>query len=31
MRKNFWILLIILVCGAVACKPGQKKNGNMEK
>lgn len=31
MRKNFWILLIILVCGAVACKSGQKKNGNMEK
>ena len=31
MRKNFWILLIILVCGAVACKPGKKKNGNMEK
>ena len=31
MRKNFWILLIILVCGAVACKPGQKKTGNMEK
>ena len=31
MRKNFWILLIILVCGAVDCKPGQKKNGNMEK
>lgn len=31
MRKNFWILLIILVCGVVACKPGQKKNGNMEK
>lgn len=31
MRKNFWILLIILACSAVACKSGQKKDGNMEK
>ena len=27
----FWILLIILACSAVACKSGQKKDGNMEK
>ena len=31
MKQNFWILLIILACSAVACKSGQKKNGNMEK
>lgn len=31
MKQNFWILLIILACGAVACKSGQKKDGNMEK
>ena len=31
MRQNFWILLIILACSAVACKSGQKKDGNMEK
>ena len=31
MKKNFWILLIILACSAVACKSGQKKDGNMEK
>lgn len=31
MKQNFWILLIILVCSAVACKSGQKKDGNMEK
>ena len=31
MNQNFWILLIILACSAVACKSGQKKDGNMEK
>lgn len=31
MKQNFWILLIILDCSAVACKSGQKKDGNMEK
>ena len=31
MKQNFWILLIILACSAVACKSGQKKYGNMEK
>ena len=31
MKQNFWILLIILACSAVACKSGQKKDGNMEK
>ena len=31
MEQNFWILLIILACSAVACKSGQKKDGNMEK
>ena len=31
MKQNFWILLIILACCAVACKSGQKKDGNMEK
>ena len=31
MKQNFWILLIILACSAVACKSGQKKEGNMEK
>lgn len=30
MKQNFWILLIILACSAVACKSGQKKDGNME-
>lgn len=30
MKQNFWIL-IILACSAVACKSGQKKDGNMEK
>ena len=28
MKQNFWILLIILACSAVACKSGQKKDGN---
>ena len=31
MKQNFWILLIILACSAVACKSGQKKDVNMEK
>ena len=31
MKQNFWILLIILACSAVAGKSGQKKDGNMEK
>ena len=31
MKQNFWILLIILACSAVACMSGQKKDGNMEK
>ena len=31
MKQNFWILLMILACSAVACKSGQKKDGNMEK
>ena len=31
MKQNFRILLIILACSAVACKSGQKKDGNMEK
>ena len=31
MKQNFWILLILLACSAVACKSGQKKDGNMEK
>ena len=31
MKQNFWILLIILACSAVACKSGQKKDGNREK
>ena len=31
MKQNFWIILIILACSAVACKSGQKKDGNMEK
>lgn len=31
MKQNFWILLIILACSSVACKSGQKKDGNMEK
>ena len=31
MKQNSWILLIILACSAVACKSGQKKDGNMEK
>ena len=31
MKQNFWILLIIMACSAVACKSGQKKDGNMEK
>ena len=31
MKQNFWILLTILACSAVACKSGQKKDGNMEK
>lgn len=31
MRKSLWILLTILACGAMACKPGQKKENDMEK
>ena len=31
MKQNFWIVLMILACSAVACKSGQKKDGNMEK
>lgn len=31
MRKNLLILLTILACSAVACKPGQKKEEKMEK
>lgn len=31
MRKNIIVLLTILFCSVTACKPGQKKNGNMEK
>lgn len=31
MLRNLGILLIILACSAVACKSGQKKDGNMEK
>lgn len=30
MKKNLLILLTILVCGATACKSGQKKNEKME-
>ena len=31
MKQNFWILLIILACSAVACKSVQKKDGNTQK
>lgn len=31
MRKSLWILLTILACSTMACKPGQKKDNNMEK
>ena len=31
MKRNLIVLLTILVCGLPACKPGQKKDGNMEK
>ena len=31
MKRNLIVLLTILVCGLTACKPGQKKDGNMEK
>ena len=31
MGRSILVLLTILVCGLTACKPGQKKDGNMEK
>ena len=31
MKRNLIVLLTILVCGLTACKPGQKKEENMEK
>ena len=31
MKQNFWILLIILACSAVACKSGQKKDRKHRK
>lgn len=31
MKKNLIVVLTILVCGLVACKPGQKREGDMEK
>lgn len=31
MKRNIIVLLTILFCSVTACKPGQKKNGNMEK
>lgn len=31
MKRNLIVLLTILACGLTACKPGQKKDGNMEK
>lgn len=31
MKRNLIVILTILACGLVACKPGQKKDGNMEK
>lgn len=31
MKRNLIVLLTILVCGLAACKPGQKKEEDMEK
>lgn len=31
MKKNLIVVLTILVCGLAACKPGQKREGDMEK
>lgn len=31
MKRNLIVLLTILACGLVGCKPGQKKDGNMEQ
>lgn len=31
MKRNLIVVLTILACGLVACKPGQKKDENMEK
>ena len=31
MKRNLIVILTILACSLVACKPGQKKDGNMEK
>lgn len=31
MKRNLIVLLTILVCGLTACKPGQKKEEDMEK
>ena len=31
MKRNLIVLLTILVCGLTACKPGQKKEVDMEK
>lgn len=31
MKRNLIVILTILACNLVACKPGQKKDGNMEK
>ncbi len=30
MKRNFIVVLTILACGLAACRPGQKKEGNME-
>lgn len=31
MKRNFIVLLTILICGLTSCKSGQKKDGDMEK
>ena len=31
MKRNLIVLLTILVCGLTACKPGLKKEEDMEK
>ena len=31
MKRNFIVLLTILACALTGCKPGQKKDGDMEK
>ena len=31
MKRNLIVLLTILVCSLTACKPGQKKEEDMEK